>query len=99
MEPTKDYISRLCKKEGREVEVLGLVAEGAYQANVRGEKELYNKLLLDAAGQMKGKVDAVLLAQGSMASMEQPIHELLGVPVLSSPKLCCEEVVKIVRGE
>ena len=99
MEPTKDYISRQCKKEGREVEVLGLVAEGAYQANVRGEKDLYNKLLLDAAGQMKGKVDAVLLAQGSMASMEQPIHELLGVPVLSSPKLCCEEVVKIVRGE
>lgn len=98
MEPTKDYISRLAEEAGRKAELTGMVAEGAYEANAKGDKETHDRLLLQTAEKMKGKVDVVLLAQGSMAKMEGPIHELLGIPVYSSPRLCIEEVVRILKG-
>ena len=97
MEPTKDYIYRLAASMGETVRVTGVVAEGAYQANAAGDREKHDALLLSSAEALRGQVDAVVLAQGSMAKMEDAIQGLLQVPVLSSPGTCVEEIVSMLR--
>jgi hypothetical protein len=44
-------------------------------------------LIAEAAQRIAGQVDMFVLAQGSMARMEQRLSELTGKPVLSSPIL------------
>ena len=97
MEPTKDYILRMAQEAGKNVEVLGMVADGAYQANASGDRATHDRLLCETAEAMRGKVDVLLLAQGSMAAMEEELHKRLGIPVLSSPRLCVEEVAQRVK--
>ena len=98
LDPTVDYITRIAKEKGREVEICAKVATGAYEANAKGDKETHNKLLLETAKDMNGSIDVLLLAQGSMASMEQTIADELGVPVFSSPRLCVEETINRLKG-
>ena len=46
-----------------------------------------DRLIAEAAKRIADKVDMFVLAQGSMARMEQRLSELTGKPVLSSPVL------------
>ena len=42
--------------------------------------------------------DVLVLAQASMAHMEQPVSAHTGLPVLSSPRRCVEQVRQILEG-
>ncbi len=97
MEPTVSYINRLAEKAGRQVQVTGRVAEGAYEANSRGETEIHDKLIAEAARSIVKDVDVLILAQGSMARMEEVLQKETGLPVYSSPGLCAKEVISICR--
>lgn len=97
MEPTVSYIQRLATAMNRNVKVLGKVAEGAYEANSRGETEVHDTLIAEAAKSIMNDVDVIILAQGSMAKMEGVLKEATGRPVFSSPRLCVEEVSTICR--
>lgn len=99
MKPTVSYIQRLAARRKREVQVVAKVAEGAYEANARGEAELHNTLIAEEAKSIADQVDVIILAQGSMAKMEQALREATGLPVYSSPRLCVEEVCAICRKE
>lgn len=81
LEPTRGTICRVARSMGRHVELVdGLVdAFGADQAQFR-------RLLIGAAKEICGRVDVIVLAQGSMAYVEQDIEAACGVPTLSSPR-------------
>lgn len=99
MEPTVSYIQRLAAGMNREVVVIGKVAEGAYEANCRGEADVHDALIVSAAKSIMGEVDVMILAQGSMAKMEGTLKETTGLPVYSSPGLCVQEVVAMCKKE
>ena len=42
--------------------------------------------------------DVIVLAQASMAHMEQPVSARTGLPTLSSPRRCVEQVRQIMEG-
>ena len=63
------------------------LADGAFAAGQSGDGETHDRLIAEAAGRIASQVDAFVLAQGSMARMEQRLSELTGKPVLSSPEL------------
>ena len=50
-------------------------------------RETHDRLIAEAAARIADQVDMFVLAQGSMARMEQRLAELTGKPVLSSPIL------------
>ncbi|WP_233530944.1 aspartate/glutamate racemase family protein [Paenibacillus alkalitolerans] len=85
LEPT----CRLLRKEAgsRSVEVLDALAGGAYQALVAGRPEEHDRLILEAAISVAARADALVLAQGSMARMEDALKRETGLPVYSSPRL------------
>ena len=95
--PTTDCIRRAALRAGREVSIVARVAQGAYQAQSAGNREEHDRLLMACAMEMHEGIDALLLAQGSMARMEQPLAEALGKPVLSSPERCMRALAALIR--
>lgn len=91
LDPTCRLILNAAKKAGKEVELVEGLADGAFAAGQSGDGETHDRLIAEAAQRIADKVDVFVLAQGSMARMEQRLSELTGKPVLSSP-------VRGVRG-
>ena len=50
-------------------------------------------ILREKAGELKG-YDCIVLAQASMAHLEDETASITGCPVLTSPRLCMEEIKK-----
>ncbi|MBB6731029.1 aspartate/glutamate racemase family protein [Cohnella zeiphila] len=84
LEPTKRLLRRQAEKLGKPVAIVDGLAEGAYDALVGGSPERHDQILLETAERVAGQADALVLAQGSMARMEERLAAL-GIPVLSSP--------------
>ena len=63
------------------------LADGAFAAGQSGDGATHDRLIAEAAQRIADQVDMFVLAQGSMARMEQRLSELTGKPVLSSPVL------------
>ncbi len=87
LDPTCRLLKNEAKKAGREVVLVEGLADGAFAAGQSGDGETHDRLIAEAAQRIANDVDMFVLAQGSMARMEQRLSELTGKPVLSSPVL------------
>ena len=86
LEPTARLLQHFARLSNRQVQISKGLAEGAFQAVIKGDREKHDRLILKAAGELSGQVELFVLAQGSMARMEKEISELTGKKVLSSPE-------------
>lgn len=82
LEPTKRTILRTASEIGRQVELVDVLIEGAFGRN----REQMSDLMAKKAVEVGDKVDALLLAQGSMACCEAAVAAAVGLPVFSSPR-------------
>jgi aspartate/glutamate racemase len=82
--PTNRLVRATAGKLGKPVEVVEGLARGALQALNEGKAELHDQILMQAALAVADKADVILLAQGSMARMQETIARATGKPVLSS---------------
>ncbi|MFA5447061.1 MAG: aspartate/glutamate racemase family protein [Sphaerochaeta sp.] len=96
LDPTLRLIEREAAEQGKTVNAISALAEGAFQALTAGDGEMHDKLVAQAAERVADSVDVLLLAQGSMARMEEPLSVLTGKPVFSSPRLGAEYVKSIL---
>lgn len=87
LDPTCRLLQNEAKKAGREVKLVEGLADGAFAAGQSGDGETHDRLIAEAAVKIADQVDLFVLAQGSMARMEQRLSEMTGKPVLSSPVL------------
>lgn len=87
LDPTCRLLQNEAKKAGRDVVLVEGLADGAFAAGQSGDSETHDRLIAEAAQKIADKVDLFVLAQGSMARMEQRLSEMTGKPVLSSPVL------------
>lgn len=95
LEPTKGTIRRVARSMGRHVEVVDGLIDGAFGL----DQAQFRKLLLEAAGKIIDQVDVIVLAQGSMAYVEQDITAAYGKPTLSSPRFGAKELRKALAGK
>ncbi len=87
LEPTVKLLEKKAAEAGVEVEIVNGLADGAFAAGQSGDKATHDRLIEEVAKQLADKVDVIVLAQGSMAAMEQKLVEMTGKIVLSSPLL------------
>jgi len=87
LDPTCRLLQSEARVAGREVTLVEGLADGAFAAGQSGDSEAHDRLIAEAAQRIAQDVDMFVLAQGSMARMEQRLSELTGKPVLSSPVL------------
>ncbi|MDY4610778.1 MAG: aspartate/glutamate racemase family protein [Sphaerochaetaceae bacterium] len=91
----------MCKLEadaataGVAVELTPQLCPEAIAALKRGDRETHDRLVLDMVRQAKSS-DVIVLAQASMAHLQEEAEKLAGVPVLASPRLCCESVKELL---
>ena len=87
LDPTCRLLENCAAEAGKEITLVEGLADGAFAAGQSGDSETHDRLIAEAAQRIADSVDLFVLAQGSMARMEQRLSELTGKPVLSSPVL------------
>jgi Asp/Glu/hydantoin racemase len=97
LEPTLRLLRKSAAALGKEVALVSGLAEGAFDALVSGDPAGHDRLLLETAKRVCAEADALVLAQGSMARMEQSLQEATGKPVLSSPRLGVMQVKAVLE--
>ena len=93
LEPTKNTVLRVAREMGCHVETVDGLIDGAFGL----DQQQFRKLLLEKAAQVKEAADVILLAQGSMAYVEEDISRGLGIPTLSSPRFGAVELKKALE--
>ena len=86
LEPTVALLRDKAAAAGVEIEVVEGLAKGAFGA----DKATHDGLIEQEAVKLADKVDVIVLAQGSMAAMEEKLRAMTGKMVLSSPLLGVE---------
>lgn len=99
LDPTCRLLQNKAKAAEVEVELVEGLADGAFAAGQSGDGDTHDRLIAEAAQRIADKVDLFVLAQGSMARMEQRLAELTGKPVLSSPTLGVRGLRKLMGYE
>lgn len=96
VEPTIEKLHQEASLIGRTIQADGEGDEIALAAMKRGDMSLHDKRVLDRVVLAKG-YDCIILAQASMAHLEQEAHRISSLPVLSSPTLCCQYVRTLLK--
>jgi Asp/Glu/hydantoin racemase len=93
--PSRALVESHAGRLRREVQARSVLVEGAFDALRSGDRERHDALISDAAASLAGQSDVLVLAQASMAHLAGPLAERLPVPVLSSPPLLMEALVRL----
>lgn len=93
LEPTKNTVLRVAREMGRHVELVDGLIDGAFGL----DQDSFRRLLLQKAAEIKEKADVILLAQGSMAYVEEDICREHGITTLSSPGFGAVELKKALE--
>jgi len=84
--PTVRLIQSEARRLERQVDVAKGLAEGAFDALLRGAADEHDRRVLRVAERLADKVDLFVLAQASMGRLQRRLEEISGKPVLSSPE-------------
>lgn len=93
VDPCAELIRYYAEKAGKkEVYIDAATAEGAMAAYQKGDLETGRKIIQEKAEKMFGTVDVFVLAQGSMFQHKPFIEEKSGLPVLTTPEMCIQNL-------
>lgn len=95
LEPTANTVKRAARSMGRQVQVVEGLADGAFGLN----REQFKEMLIGEAQKFKDKADVIVLAQGSMAYVEEDITREVGIPTLSSPRFGAIQLKKALQAK
>lgn len=85
LEPTRALLEEVARGAGRAIHIRTELREEALKALLQGETAAHDRLLADGARALAAAgVEAIVLAQVSMAHMRERFERELGVPVFSS---------------
>jgi Asp/Glu/hydantoin racemase len=98
LKPTASALSQAAKSAGKTIEIKTYLADGALDVLMKeGNRDKHDKLVLDLLKRAEKENDVIVLAQGSMITLE-PYLSQIAVPVLTSPRLGVQRVRKILFG-
>jgi Asp/Glu/hydantoin racemase len=99
LDPTVELIRRVAAEQGKEIEVVAHVCDGAFAAVMSGDGATHDRIVGEAlTGAMQG-MDVIVLAQASMARVVAALPAgAVSAPVLSSPELGIERVRDVLAA-
>ena len=98
MTPSVNLIQEKAAAAGKQVTIHPTLSSEAFDCFLRGDMQTHDRIVTDAARQLKGKVGVIVLAQASMGHLAEAIQEIAGVPVLKSPPLAMDALVEKVKA-
>jgi Asp/Glu/hydantoin racemase len=94
--PTVALIKEKAALQGKGIEVHESLAKEAFEALMRGQKDLHDARVLSACRDLAPQVDLILFAQASMTRLAHAVSEATGLRVLTSPRLAIEQTKRIL---
>jgi Asp/Glu/hydantoin racemase len=89
--PTAELVRRVAAERGKEIEIVEQLCEGAFEAVMAGDGAAHDRIVGTGLTRGLRGVDAIVLAQASMARVLDTLPEgALTTPVFSSPQLGVE---------
>lgn len=98
LQPSADLVRSHAQRLGRAVAVTAVLVAGAYDALRAGDRDRHDALVGARAGELARDNDVVVLAQASMAHLQEPLAARLARPVLASPPLIMDALVRAHRS-
>jgi aspartate/glutamate racemase len=95
LEPTIRLIRRAEAEAGRHVEIDGRHSKRAFQSMMSGDLRVHDEELVKMASELRDK-DVVVFAQGSMAHMAGEVSRIAGIPVVTAPELCIQQIREMI---
>lgn len=97
LQPTMDLVSRRAEAIAKEVELVSLCCEGAFEALMEGNAEVHDQIVAESLRKLSSQVDVILLAQASMARVVDQLEQAdKKVPILASPPIAMEYLAEIL---
>ncbi|MFD5234045.1 aspartate/glutamate racemase family protein [Streptomyces qaidamensis] len=97
--PTRALVEEKARAAGRGITVQERLCEGAFSVLMSGDRDRHDAMVLDGARALATEVDAIVLAQASMARLAPAIADAVGKPVLSSPRSGAEDAVRVLHEQ
>ncbi len=97
MGPSVKLIEDKASEAGKQVTIHSVLSADAFDCFLRGDMETHDRIVKKAASGLTGKVGVVVLAQASMGHLAGSIEEITKVPVLTSPGLAMDALVKKIK--
>lgn len=94
--PTMKKLMEEAVKAGKEVSLDSVVYHEAFVALKKLDMNEHDMILKERAKEIQG-YDCIILAQASMAHLEKEISEICHCPVLSSIRLCIQQVDELLK--
>jgi Asp/Glu/hydantoin racemase len=96
--PTANLVQARAALQGREVEIVPYLCEGAFAALSSGDGATHDRLVAAGLRELMAQVDVVVLAQASMARVADSLPgDAQLVPVLSSPRAGVEAAKQALK--
>ena len=92
--PTKSKLMFEADKLKKEISVTEFLCPEAYTAIKACDQKMHDRIVLDRVKDIHDQ-DVIILAQASMAHLEKHVSDLTGKLVLSSPRLCIQELAMV----
>ena len=98
LNPTSDLVRRRALAAGKEIELVPVLCEGAFEALMSGDAATHDQKVGDALKKLANEVDVILLAQASMARVVDTLAEAdKKVPILASPPIAMEYLATVLK--
>jgi Asp/Glu/hydantoin racemase len=98
LEPTCDLVKRRAIVLNKEIEIIAIVCDGAFEALMSGDAALHDAKVKAALIDLSSKVDVILLAQASMARVVTTLtNEEKIVPILASPEIAIQHIASLLN--
>lgn len=98
LEPTVGLLRQKAAERHREIEISECLCNGAFEKVLAGDTEAHDRILSQALASLAGTVDAIVLAQASMARVVSQLPPVVRIPVLSSPELAIQQARQLAFG-
>lgn len=98
LHPTSDLVRRRALAAGKEIELIPVLCEGAFEALMSGDAATHDQKVGDALRKLANEVDVILLAQASIARVVDTLAEAdKKVPILASPPIAMEYLATVLK--
>ncbi|MFD6697905.1 MULTISPECIES: hypothetical protein [unclassified Microbacterium] len=94
-----DSMSRLSAVLGPDQLLIGAVSAAAGQRAREGDVQAVGEALIEAVHEAESGVDAVLLAQYSLAPARDDLSRVLGIPVISGPQTAATRLRQLIEEQ
>lgn len=98
LNPTMNQLKKKMVKAGKEIKIVPLLCSDAYKALINeSNPEKHDLLLYKGIEKIIEDVDAIVLAQASMARLLPKLRKLTNKPILTSPESAVKKVISLLN--